>query len=77
MLSESSWRGPETRGQELQAPEEKPEAPFIAVQESRGTLVGKSGPRTQRGAMVVEDAEEFIWVWVGTHDEYEKMLRGR
>ena len=28
-------------------------------------------------APAVEDGEDFIWVWVGTHDEYEKMLRGR
>lgn len=28
-------------------------------------------------ALAVEDGEDFIRVWVGTHDEYEKMLRGR
>lgn len=28
-------------------------------------------------ALAVEDGEDFIWVWVGAHDEYEKLLRGR
>ena len=28
-------------------------------------------------ALAVEDNEGFIWVWVGTHDEYEKILKGR
>lgn len=28
-------------------------------------------------ALAAEDDEDFIWVWIGTHDEYERMLRGR
>lgn len=28
-------------------------------------------------ALAVEDGEDFIWVWIGTHGEYEKMLKGR
>ncbi len=28
-------------------------------------------------ALAVEDGEDFIWVWIGTHDEYEQMLKGR
>ena len=26
-------------------------------------------------ALAVEDDEDFIWVWIGTHDEYERMLK--
>jgi hypothetical protein len=26
-------------------------------------------------ALAVEDGEDFIWVWIGTHDEYERMLK--
>ena len=26
-------------------------------------------------ALAIEDGEDFIWVWIGNHDEYEKMLR--
>jgi len=26
-------------------------------------------------ALAVEDGEDFIWVWVGTHDEYERTIR--
>jgi len=28
-------------------------------------------------ALAVEDGSDFIWVWVGTHDEYERILKGR
>ena len=26
-------------------------------------------------ALAVEDRKDFIWVWVGTHDEYERMIK--
>jgi hypothetical protein len=26
-------------------------------------------------ALAIEDREDFIWVWIGNHDEYEKMLK--
>ena len=26
-------------------------------------------------ALAVEDGNDFIWVWVGTHDDYERMIR--
>lgn len=26
-------------------------------------------------ALAVEDNEDFIWVWIGTHDDYERLLR--
>jgi len=32
--------------------------------------------RTHR-ALAIEDGEDFIWVWIGTHDEYERMIRGQ
>lgn len=25
-------------------------------------------------ALAIEDGSDFIWVWIGTHDEYERML---
>ncbi len=28
-------------------------------------------------ALAVEDGTDFIWVWVGSHDEYEKMIKRR
>lgn len=24
--------------------------------------------------LTVEDGDDFIWVWIGTHDEYERMI---
>lgn len=28
-------------------------------------------------ALAVEDGEDFIWVWIGTHDDYDRLLKGR
>ena len=28
-------------------------------------------------ALAVEDDEDFIWVWIGPHDEYERIIGGR
>ena len=27
-------------------------------------------------ALAVEDNDDFIWVWIGSHDEYERMIKG-
>jgi len=26
-------------------------------------------------AGAIEDGADFIWVWIGTHDDYEKMIK--
>ena len=26
-------------------------------------------------ALAIEDGEDFIWVWIGTHDKYKRMLK--
>ncbi len=26
-------------------------------------------------ALAVEDGEDFIWVWIGAHEKYERMLK--
>lgn len=26
-------------------------------------------------ALAVQDGTDFIWVWIGTHDEYERMIK--
>jgi len=28
-------------------------------------------------ALAIEDGEDFIWVWIGSHDEYGRMIRKR
>lgn len=28
-------------------------------------------------ALAVKDKDVFIWIWIGTHDEYERLIRGR
>ncbi len=27
-------------------------------------------------ALAFKDKEDLIWVWIGTHDEYDKMIKG-
>lgn len=26
-------------------------------------------------ALAVEDGEDYIWVWIGSHDEYERIIK--
>ena len=26
-------------------------------------------------ALAVEDGEDFVWVWIGPHDEYKRMIK--
>ncbi len=26
-------------------------------------------------ALAIEDGEDFIWVWIGTHDEYKRIIK--
>ncbi len=26
-------------------------------------------------ALAIEDGEDYIWVWIGSHSEYERMLK--
>lgn len=26
-------------------------------------------------ALAIEDGPDFIWIWIGTHDEYENMIK--
>ena len=28
-------------------------------------------------ALAVEDGDDFIWVWIGSHDDYERQIRSR
>jgi len=28
-------------------------------------------------ALAIEDDKDFIWIWIGTHDEYKKMIQER
>jgi hypothetical protein len=67
---------PGNRRQELQTPKEEPQASlslqFKKVGEMWSARVGQA-----HRALAVEDGTGFIWVWVGSHDDYEKMIKGR
>jgi len=26
-------------------------------------------------ALAVKDEEDFIWVWIGSHDDYDKLIK--
>lgn len=26
-------------------------------------------------ALAIKDGEDYIWVWIGSHDDYERMIR--
>ena len=26
-------------------------------------------------ALAIEDGDDFIWVWIGTHNEYDRMIK--
>lgn len=28
-------------------------------------------------ALAIDDGDDFIWVWIGSHDEYERIVKGR
>ncbi|MCJ7813695.1 hypothetical protein MUP95_10320 [bacterium] len=28
-------------------------------------------------ALSIEDGEDFIWVWIGSHDDYDKLIKKR
>ena len=28
-------------------------------------------------ALAVQDSDDFIWVWIGSHDEYKRLIRKR
>lgn len=49
-----------------------PSLQFKKVGEMWSARVGQA-----HRALAVEDGADFIWVWVGPHDDYEKMIKGR
>lgn len=47
-----------------------PSLQFKKVGKFRSVRVGLA-----HRALAVEDGDDFIWVWIGTHDEYQRMLK--
>jgi hypothetical protein len=48
-------------------------APLAPFQKGWGVLVSRVG--IHHRALAIEDGEDFIWVWVGAHDEYERLIK--
>jgi hypothetical protein len=38
-------------------------------------MIGLGQDCLNYGALAVEDGVDYIWVWIGTHDEYAKMIK--
>jgi len=49
-----------------------PSLQFKKVGEMWSARVGQA-----HRALAAEDGTDFTWVWVGSHDDYEKMIKGR
>jgi hypothetical protein len=32
---------------------------------------------SQHRALAIKDDSDYIWVWIGAHDEYERMIKSR
>lgn len=45
---------------------------FKRVQDVYAVRIAKTGYR----AIAVDVADGFLWIWIGSHDEYERLLRG-
>lgn len=60
--------------QELQTAQNRPFPSVFTVQESRQSLVwsGRVGSHYRDLAAPIESG--FLWVWIGTHAEYDKLL---
>ena len=53
---------------------ENPRAPalrFKKVRDAYSVRIGNTGYR----AIAVDVPDGFLWIWIGPHDEYERLLR--
>ena len=50
-----------------------PSHPSLHFKKVRNFWSVRAGLRHR--ALAVEDGEDFIWVWIGTHDDYQRMLK--
>ena len=55
--------------------ERKSCTPFATLQKVGKLWSVRVGPHHR--ALAVEDEADFIWVWIGLHDEYEDSLSNR
>jgi hypothetical protein len=46
---------------------------FKKVRDVYAVRIAKTGYR----AIAVEVPDGFLWIWIGSHDEYDRLLRGR
>ncbi|BBO23755.1 MAG: hypothetical protein HND43_11145 [Armatimonadetes bacterium] len=47
----------------------------LRFKEIEGLWSARVGRRYR--ALAVQDEEDFIWVWIGTHAEYDRLIRTR
>ena len=54
---------------------ENPEHPSLHFKKVGKLWSVRVGPHHR--ALAVEDGTDFVWVWVGPHDEYERRIKQR
>lgn len=54
---------------------ENPAHPSLRFKKAAGLWSARVG--VGHRALAVEDEEGFVWVWIGTHAEYDRLLRRR
>jgi hypothetical protein len=53
--------------------QDNPRHPSLHLKKVGGFWSARAG--LAHRALAVEDGNDFIWVWIGTHDEYDKLIR--
>ena len=52
---------------------ENPAHPSLHFKKVGKLWSARAGPHHR--ALAVEDGADFIWVWIGPHDEYERLIK--
>lgn len=73
LLCEPPRTCPESSPTQLRPPERKPAHPSLHFKKVGKLWPVRAGPHHR--ALAVEDRADFVWVWVGPHDEYERRIK--
>lgn len=75
MVSGSAGRRPHVADKTFQLLKENPRHPSLQFKKVGGFWSARVGLAYR--ALAVEDDAGFIWVWIGSHADYERMTRKR
>jgi hypothetical protein len=73
------WKMPEevrhVADKSFQLLKENPYHPSLHFKKIGGFWSARVG--LSHRSLAVEDGDDFIWVWIGNHDEYENIIKNR